>query len=103
MAHVQDAVEEVFGEQGQDIVGRALSGATFAPPILDPLDSQRYPTNSLLEKNRERLLKENYVAVDDDQSELWRISVRLGALERRRLRPVCVTAQAGRRTGGPRL
>ena len=34
----------------------------------------------LLEKNRDRLLKENYLALDEDGSELWRISVRLGAL-----------------------
>ncbi len=80
VAHIQQAVEDVFGKQGQDVVGRALSAATFAPPILDPLDSQRFPTNSLLEKNRDRLLRENYLAIDGDQSELWRISVRLGAL-----------------------
>jgi uncharacterized protein len=80
VSHVQQAVEDVFGEQGQDIVGRALSAATFTPPILDPLDRQRYTVNSLLEKNRDRLLQESYLAVDNDQSELWRISVRLGAL-----------------------
>ena len=39
VAHIQQAVEDVFGKQGQDVVGRALSAATFAPPILDPLDS----------------------------------------------------------------
>ena len=80
VAHIQDAVEEVFGEGGQNIVGRALSAATFTPPILDPLDAQRFPTNKRLEENRDRLLKENYLAVDQDGTELWRISVRLGAL-----------------------
>jgi len=80
VAHIQQAVEDVFGERGQDIVGRALSAATFAPPILDPLDTQRFPTNTLLEKNRDRLLAENYLAVDDAGNELWRISLRLGAL-----------------------
>ncbi len=80
VAHIQHAVEEVFGEQGQDVVGRALSAATFAPPILDPLDRERFPTNAMLEKNRDRLLAENYLALDEDGSELWRISVRLGAL-----------------------
>ena len=80
VAHIQNAVEDVFGEQGQDVVGRAMSAATFTPPILDPLDTQRFPTNKRLEENRDRLLQENYVAVDQDDAELWRISVRLGAL-----------------------
>ncbi len=80
VAHIQTAVEDVFGEQGQNVVGRALSAATFTPPILDPLDTQRFPTNKRLEENRDRLLKENYLAVDQDDAELWRISVRLGAL-----------------------
>ena len=80
VAHIQNAVEKVFGKQGQDVVGQALSAATFTPPILDPLDAQRFPTNKRLEENRNRLLKENYLALDDDGSELWRISVRLGAL-----------------------
>lgn len=80
VSHVQEAVENVFGEQGQDIVGRALSAATFTPPVLDPLDRQRLTVNSFLELNRDRLLQESYLAVDDDGSELWRISVRLGAL-----------------------
>ncbi len=80
VAHVQRAVEDVFGKNGQDIVGRAMSAATFAPPILDPLDSERFPSNTLLEKNRHRLLQENYLAIDEQGDELWRISVRLGAL-----------------------
>ncbi len=80
VAHVQRAVEDVFGKQGQDIVGRAMSAATFAPPILDPLDAERFPSNRLLEKNRGRLLQENYLAIDERGDELWRISVRLGAL-----------------------
>ena len=80
VAHIQNAVEQVFGEQGQNVVGQALSAATFTPPILDPLDAQRFPTNKRLEENRDRLLKENYLSVDEDGAELWRISVRLGAL-----------------------
>jgi predicted RND superfamily exporter protein len=78
--HVQQAVEAAFGPRGRDIVGNALSAATFAPPILDPIDSQRATINTKLEQNRERLLSENYLDIDDDESELWRISVRLGAL-----------------------
>ena len=80
--------KSVFGEQGRTSWGGRLSAATFTPPILDPLDRQRYTVNSVLEKNRDRLLQENYLALDEDQSELWRISVRLGSAQRRRLRPV---------------
>lgn len=80
VAHIQQAVEDVFGKQGQNVVGRALSAATFAPPVLDPLDKQRFATNTLLEKNRDRLLEENYLSVDGEGNELWRISLRLGAL-----------------------
>ena len=43
VAHIQKAVEEVFGEQGQDVVGQALSAATFTPP--DPR-SARLATRS---------------------------------------------------------
>lgn len=80
VAHIQRAVEDVFGKEGQNIVGQALSAATFAPPVFDPLDKQRFATNTLLEKNRDRLLEENYLSVDENGDELWRISVRLGAL-----------------------
>ncbi len=80
VAHVQNAVEYVFGEEGQGIVGKALSAATFSPPIRDPLDGQRATINRKLEQNRHRFVQDNYLAHDDDQSELWRISVRLGAL-----------------------
>ncbi|MBM4087911.1 MAG: hypothetical protein FJ276_00560 [Planctomycetes bacterium] len=80
VAHVQEAVEDVFGSRGQAIVGRALSAATFTPPVVDPLDAQRATLNLKLEENRERLMKESYIALDEDNSELWRISVRLGAL-----------------------
>ncbi len=78
--HIQDAVESAFGPHARDVVGNALSAATFSPPMLDPIDSQRATINTKLEQNRERLLSENYVAIDSDESELWRISVRLGAL-----------------------
>ena len=80
VAHVQNAVEDVFGPAGQDVVGRALSAATFAPPIRDPLDRERLTINRKLEQNRARYLQDQYLAMDTDDSELWRISVRLGAL-----------------------
>ncbi len=79
---VQQAVEEVFGEHGVDIVGRGMSVTTFLPPIPDPGSRQRVTLNRLLEENRQRLLEEDYLALDDDgKSELWRVSIRLAALK----------------------
>ncbi len=81
-AQIHRAVEDVFGEDGQNKVGRGMSAATFTPPILKPNDRQRISLNKVLEDNRERLLEEDYLAYDtDDTSELWRISIRLGALQ----------------------
>ncbi len=80
VSQIQNTVERVFGKDGQNVVGRALSAATFAPPMLDPFDSQRATLNRKLEENRSRILRENYAAVEEDGTELWRISVRLGAL-----------------------
>lgn len=81
VAHIQRAVENVFGEQGQDIVGRAISSATFAPDILEGSSYERGTINSILERNAERYMGEDYLTLDPEtQAELWRISVRLGAL-----------------------
>jgi predicted RND superfamily exporter protein len=78
--HVQDAIDKVFGEQGQDLLGPGLSAVTFTPPALDPLDAQRAAANSTLEQYRDPLRKEGYLALTDEGTELWRISVRLSGL-----------------------
>ena len=82
---IQRAVEEVFGDSGQDVIGQGMSAATFAPE-LPPASSRtvRSTTNSILEQSVEQLMKEDYLAYEtlseDEQNELWRISLRLGAL-----------------------
>lgn len=80
VAHVQDAIDRVFGPRGQDLLGPALSAATFAPPLLDPLDEGREAMNADLERNASQLRRAGYLAFADDGSELWRINVRLSAL-----------------------
>ena len=80
VTHVQDAIDRVFGGQGQDLLGPGLSAVTFTPPMLDPLDSRRAAANAALEQHRDQLRKEGYLALTDEGTELWRISVRLSAL-----------------------
>ncbi|MBA63146.1 MAG: hypothetical protein CMJ76_12375 [Planctomycetaceae bacterium] len=82
---IQSAVEEVFGDQGQDVIGQGMSAVTFAPE-LPPASSRttRSTTNSILEQSTQQLIDEDYLAYEalagQDKNELWRISLRLGAL-----------------------
>jgi len=81
---IQSVAENVFGDRGQGVAGRSLSAATFALP-----SSHRYATysgrlmvNSALQKHRDELLASDYLRIDQqDGSELWRISLRIGALQ----------------------
>lgn len=86
---IQDAVQAEFGENGQGIVGQGMSAVTFTPDLPAPDNSMvaltfRNTFNSVLESHREELLAQDYLRVDEDPgfegSELWRISLRLGAL-----------------------
>ena len=86
---IQRTVEEVFGQQGKDIIGHGMSAVTFTPELpAATARTQRYTINGLLERNRGRLLEEDYLAIGaaSDQgteaadSELWRVGLRLGAL-----------------------
>jgi hypothetical protein len=84
---VQRAIDSEFGERGQDIVGRGMSAVTFAPPLPDPgygWRSARGVYNRKLEQHREEFLHSDYLRIDKhpqhENAELWRISLRLGAL-----------------------
>ncbi len=88
-AHIQEVVETEFGEQGQGIVGHGMSIPTFAPELPDPsafsvTDPIRGVMNRQLERHRDEYLATDYLRIDtagdDAGSELWRISLRLGAL-----------------------
>ncbi len=81
-ARIQAAVEKVLGEEGQGVVGRGISAASFAPTLPPPsVYRTRLILNRKLEESRERMMEADYLAVDDQtQHELWRISLRLGAL-----------------------
>lgn len=79
---IQTVVEEFFGEAGGDIVGQGVSAATFAPDLPSPDSYQeRSVFNIALTEEAEKLRDEDYLATDQqDNRELWRVSLRLGAL-----------------------
>jgi predicted RND superfamily exporter protein len=88
-ARVQDVVERELGEKGQGIVGRAMSAPTFAPDLPPPgLSTLRNPVRSVMNRKLEEA-RDEYIAADllrveqetpNQGSELWRISLRVGAL-----------------------
>lgn len=82
---VQKNIEREFGAEGRDLVGKAMSAATFGPEML-PADydfTTRMVTNKKLEKHRGEFLASDYLREDKDtRAELWRISVRLAASSR---------------------
>jgi predicted RND superfamily exporter protein len=82
---VQKNIEREFGAGGRDLVGKAMSAATFGPEML-PADydfTTRMVTNKKLEKHRAEFLASDYLREDKDtRAELWRISVRLAASSR---------------------
>ncbi|MHB8863870.1 MAG: RND transporter family protein [Pirellulaceae bacterium] len=82
VGHVQHAVEEVFGEQGEDLVDPALSAATFTSLGLDPLDPQRAAAEAQLAQSLEQLVRQDYLASDSQSTELWRITLRVSALNK---------------------
>jgi len=88
-ARIQNVVETTFGDQGQGIVGRGMSVPTFAPDLpppeaFDTTNPIRGVMNRQLERHRDEYLETDYLRIDQDPknrgSELWRVSLRLGAL-----------------------
>ncbi|TWT32809.1 Toluene efflux pump membrane transporter TtgH [Blastopirellula retiformator] len=84
---VQNAVEQVLGPQGRDLVGNGMSVATFAPVLPESGGSFRDVAirgayNRRLEEHREEFLKTDYLRTEEESgAELWRVSLRLGALQ----------------------
>jgi predicted RND superfamily exporter protein len=84
-ARVQNLIEEEFGSTGRNVVGRAISAATFVRPLPDAGGStstylKRSTTSGRLQAHREDFLHSDYLRVTkQDETELWRISLRVGA------------------------
>ncbi|QDU28262.1 MMPL family protein [Anatilimnocola aggregata] len=84
-ARVQRVVQQEFGATGNGKIGRAMSAATFVRNLPEPKGDSRSmltrgATSKRLEAHREEFLHSDYLRLDEqDQSELWRVSIRVGA------------------------
>jgi len=84
---VADTVEEYLGPDGAELVGPPMSALTFAPELPDAGNStaalsERYAYSKQLEASFNEFVKSDYLRVDKKNgAELWRVSLRLGALE----------------------
>ncbi len=81
---IQDRIEDVFGRAGEQVVGRSLSAATFAPSLPSTkgdmtahLERDHY--NRRFEASRDEFIKSGYLRVDSEGNELWRVSLRVAA------------------------
>jgi uncharacterized protein len=84
---IQDVLQDRFGYNGLNIIGRGISGVTFIRDLPQPSSTyspSRSGANNMLLSSRHELLRSDYVALEKSpvakNSELWRISLRLGAL-----------------------
>jgi len=86
---LQRVLETTFGDEGQGIVGRGMSVPTFAPELPPPgvtttWNPKRGVMTRKLEGSRHEYLASDLLKIDKEGehkgSELWRISLRLGAL-----------------------
>jgi hypothetical protein len=88
-ARIQNVIEREFGPEGRNVVGRAISAATFVRPLPETGGStsaylKRSATSGRLQAHRDELAHSDYLRViksDDakNETELWRVSLRLGA------------------------
>jgi len=89
-ARIQNLIEQEFGPEGRKVVGRAISAATFVRPLPESGGGtstylKRSATSGRLQAHRDDLLHSDYLRVvnsnivQDDQTELWRVSLRVGA------------------------
>ena len=87
IVQIQDAIRNQFGENGSKIVGRSMSAATFASSLPSQDAStltwtKRFGYNKALESKREELMGSGFLRIDKTNgAELWRISLRVAALE----------------------
>lgn len=84
---IQQVLQNEFGYEGSNIVGRGMSTVTFLRGLPEPTsiyNPMRGGANNVLQGKREELLQSEYMALEtsplNKNAELWRISLRLGAL-----------------------
>jgi predicted RND superfamily exporter protein len=85
--HVRRSIDAHFGEKASGITGQAMLAASFVPPLPAAGGSTRQTTmrgafSRRLATYRDDMLRSDYFRLDEeDQAELWRISLRLSALK----------------------
>ncbi len=87
VSRIEKVVRRTLGETGLGVVGQSMSADTFLPPLPAPRNGY-WPTRTLFNKElldgRAELLNSDYLRVEKSgpyaNSELWRISLRVGAL-----------------------
>jgi uncharacterized protein len=84
---IQQVLQDQFGYEGSNVVGRGMSAITFFRDMPEPsptYSALRGGANNMLLGKRDELLQSDYLALETSQlaenTELWRISLRLGAL-----------------------
>jgi hypothetical protein len=89
VSRIGKVVRRTLGEPGLDIVGQTMSAETFLPPLPAPSNGYdwtgtRSKYNRGLMEGRADLLASDYLQTEQagpySESELWRISLRVGAL-----------------------
>ena len=87
VAQVQNVLQNQFGYAGENVVGRGMSPVTLLPEIPKSwkgINPFRSATNRLIHQKLDQLKETDYLAVEEagpaEGTELWRISIRLGAL-----------------------
>ena len=85
VTRMQSLIDHKFGPEGEDIVGRSLSAATFTPRLPAANSGnysfiQRKAIDARLSRSKEELSAAGFLKIDPvDGSELWRISLRVAA------------------------
>jgi uncharacterized protein len=84
---IQQVLQNEFGYEGSNVVGRGMSTVTFLRGLPEPSSTynpMRGGANNVLQSKRDELLRSEYMALEtsplNKDAELWRISLRLGAL-----------------------
>jgi|LakMenEpi03Aug12_release.lakeMendotaPanAssembly.Ray.scaffolds.fasta_scaffold01116_8 predicted RND superfamily exporter protein len=87
VAKIQHIVEREFGYAGSNVLGQGMSALTLLRDLPDPSSgfaANRIVFDGLLKDSFDRLSKTDYLRYEKDGpaegTELWRISLRLGAL-----------------------
>ncbi len=83
---VRRAIEQELGPEGEDVVGRTMSAVTFAPQLSGADAStasfvRRATLNRRLSESRAGFERGGFLRTDDDNSQLWRLSIRVAAFE----------------------